>query len=79
MTEIKFGTSGWREIISEGFTIENVRIVSQAIADYVKGKGQAGMGVVVGYDTRFMSEVFAERAACGAILASRSIQGRTPR
>src|SRR5512143_535791 len=63
MKEIKFGTSGWREIISEGFTVENVRIVSQAIADYVKGKGQADKGVVVGYDTRFMSEVFAERAA----------------
>ena len=72
MTEIKFGTSGWREIISEGFTIENVRIVSQAIADYVKGKGQAGMGVVVGYDTRFMSEVFAERAA--RVLAANGIK-----
>ncbi len=64
MTKIKFGTSGWRAIISDEFTIENVRVVTQAIADYIKGKGQADMGVVVGYDTRFMSERFAETAAC---------------
>ncbi len=60
---IKFGTSGWRDIISEGFTVENVRIVSQAMADYIKAKGQAGQGIVIGYDTRFMSEFFAERVA----------------
>ena len=63
MTEIKFGTSGWREIISDGFTVANVHAVSQAIADFIKGKGMAERGVVVGYDTRFMSEFFAERVA----------------
>ena len=61
--KIQFGTSGWRDIISEGFTVENVQIVSQAIADYIKAKGQAGQGIVIGYDTRFMSEFFAERVA----------------
>lgn len=61
--KIQFGTSGWRDIISEGFTVENVLIVSQAIADYIKAKGQAGQGIVIGYDTRFMSEFFAERVA----------------
>ncbi len=61
--KIQFGTSGWRDIISEGFTVENVLIVSQAIADYIKDKGQAGQGIVIGYDTRFMSEFFAERVA----------------
>ena len=62
-TAIKFGTSGWRDIISEGFTVDNVRVVSQAIADYIKDKGQAGKGMVVGYDTRFQSEYFARKAA----------------
>jgi phosphoglucomutase len=63
MTTIRFGTSGWREIISDGFTVANLLAVTQAIADFIKGKGMADRGVVVGYDTRFMSEVFAERAA----------------
>ena len=56
---IKFGTSGWRGVIAEEFTFANVRLVSQAIAEYVKAQGKAAEGVVVGYDTRFMSEDFA--------------------
>ncbi|MEE8317979.1 MAG: hypothetical protein V3S13_03630, partial [Candidatus Omnitrophota bacterium] len=36
---VKFGTDGWRAIISEDFTFENVCIVSQAIADHFKGEG----------------------------------------
>ena len=53
---IKFGTSGWRGIIGEDFTFENVRIASQGIANYLKKSAQNGSGVVVAYDTRFLSE-----------------------
>ena len=63
MTTIKFGTSGWRDIIAEGFTVDNVKIVAQAIADYVNNKGEGAKGMVVGYDTRFHSEFFARNAA----------------
>src|ERR1044072_1099507 len=60
---IKFGTSGWRGCIGEDFTFENVRIDSQGIANYLKKSGQKGSGVVVAYDTRFLSEKFASEAA----------------
>ena len=63
MTDIKFGTSGWRGILAEDFTFANARLVCQAIADYLTGVGQAPQGVVVGYDTRFLSETFAATAA----------------
>ena len=69
---IKFGTSGWRGIIGEDFTFENVRIASQGIANYLKKTGQKGNGVVVAYDTRFLSEKFA--AECAKILAFNGIQ-----
>ncbi|TAN60339.1 phosphoglucomutase/phosphomannomutase family protein, partial [bacterium] len=59
MSEIKFGTDGWRGIIAEDYTFKNVAVVSQAIADYLG----AGKKVAVGYDTRFMSGRFAETAA----------------
>jgi len=72
MTKIKFGTSGWRAIISDEFTVENVRIVTQAIADYIKDKGQSEKGIVIGYDTRFMSEHFARTAAC--VMAANGIK-----
>jgi len=60
---IKFGTSGWRGIIGEDFTFENVRVATQGVANYLKKSGQKGNGVVVGYDTRFLSEKFASEAA----------------
>src|SRR3989339_667183 len=67
MTEakIKFGTSGWRGIISDDFTFQNVSKVAQAIARYVKEKEKQTVknGVIVGYDTRFLSEKFAATAA----------------
>jgi len=72
MSKIKFGTSGWRAIISDEFTVENVKIVAQAIAGHLKDKGIAEKGVVVGYDTRFMSEYFAERVA--RVLAANGIK-----
>ncbi len=65
---IKFGTDGWRAIIAEDFTFDNVRICAQAVAVYLKGSGLTKRGLVIGYDTRFASEDFARAAAeviCG--------------
>jgi phosphomannomutase len=69
MTQIKFGTDGWRGIIAEDFTYENVRKVAHAIARYVIRAERPERGVVVGYDTRFGSERFA-RVAADAITAT---------
>jgi alpha-D-glucose phosphate-specific phosphoglucomutase len=68
---IKFGTSGWRAIIAEEFTIANVRRVAAAIAGHLKTSGVARRGVFIGYDTRFMSDRFAREA--GAVLAADGI------
>lgn len=53
--EIKFGTDGWRGIIADDFTFENVRRVAGAIASYVLKHEDAQRGVIVGYDARFAS------------------------
>lgn len=71
MPGIKFGTSGWRGIMAEDFTFANARLVCQAIADYLQAEGLAPRGVVIGYDTRFMSEAFA--AAAGEVMAGNGI------
>lgn len=60
---IRFGTAGWRGIISDEFTFSNVRLVSQAISNYVARERPPGNGIVVGYDTRFLSEKFASECA----------------
>ena len=60
--KIKFGTDGWRARIAEDFTFENVEIVTQALADYVRqSSGVEKPYLVVGYDRRFASEHFAAR------------------
>ncbi len=61
--EIKFGTDGWRGIIADDFTFENVRRVAGAIASYVLKYEDAQRGVIVGYDTRFASPQVAHIAA----------------
>ncbi|MGE5321949.1 MAG: phosphoglucomutase/phosphomannomutase family protein, partial [Actinomycetota bacterium] len=61
--EIKFGTDGWRGVIAEDYTFENVRRVAGAIAAYVLKKEDARRGLVIGYDTRFGSRRFAQAAA----------------
>jgi len=63
MPEIKFGTDGWRGVIADDFTYDNVRRVSAAIASYILKNEDAGRGVVVGYDTRFGSPRFARLVA----------------
>lgn len=62
-TAIKFGTDGWRGIIGEDFTFDNVRICAQGVANYMKEAGSTEGGLVIGYDTRFASEEFAIAAA----------------
>jgi len=61
--EIKFGTDGWRGIIADDFTFDNVRRVAGAIASYVLNYEDAKRGVFIGYDTRFASQRFAQAAA----------------
>ena len=62
-TAIKFGTDGWRAVIADDFTFENVRRVAGAIASYVLKHEDPSSGVIVGYDTRFGSPRFARAAA----------------
>src|SRR5271157_170978 len=59
-TPIKFGTDGWRGIIADDFTFDNVRRVGNAMAHYVHQHEDASKGLVVGYDTRFASPRAAE-------------------
>jgi phosphomannomutase len=54
-SQIKFGTDGWRAVIADDFTFENVRRVASAISSYVLKHEDANRGVIVGYDTRFAS------------------------
>ena len=65
--EIKFGTDGWRAVIADTYTFKNLKILSQAVADYL-GHGRS---VAVGFDTRFMSDKFA--AAAANILANNGL------
>ena len=72
MTPIKFGTDGWRALIAEDFTFENVRYCAQGTADYLSSQGLAGRDFVVGYDTRFLSSDFA--AAVAEVAAANGIK-----
>src|ERR1044071_8668465 len=70
---IHFGTDGWRAVISDTFTFDNLRIVTQAIADAVASDYGDKLGngtqaadpkkIVVGFDTRFLSDRFAGEVA----------------
>jgi phosphomannomutase len=62
-SEIRFGTDGWRGVIAEDYTFDNVRVCAQGIANYLTENGTASDGLVVGYDTRFASEHFASAVA----------------
>lgn len=76
---IKFGTDGWRAVISEEFTFDNVRKVAQAIAEQMladlkptKKSGKQERTAVVGYDTRFLSDRYA--TAVSEVLAANGIK-----
>ena len=80
-SEIKFGTDGWRGIIAEDFTFDNVRRVGNAMAHYVHRNEDASKGLVVGYDTRFASQRAAEiisEVLAGSGLAVRLSDDYTP-
>jgi alpha-D-glucose phosphate-specific phosphoglucomutase len=70
--QIKFGTSGWRARIADEFTFANVRRLTGAIGLHLQASGEGAAGVVVGYDTRFLSEEFA--AASVEVLAGLGIR-----
>ena len=71
-TPIKFGTDGWRAVIAEDFTFDNVRICAQAGSVCLKGADLDRGGMVIGYDTRFASEDFA--AASAEVVAANGIK-----
>ena len=63
---IKFGTSGWRGIIADDFTFDNVKIVTQAIANYLINDDKEykkDKAVIIGYDARFLSDKYANISA----------------
>lgn len=77
---IRFGTDGWRGVIDEDFNEANVRLVARAVAEYLHDTRPEGYGVLVGYDNRYKSEVFArvaaeELARCGlpTVISDRSL------
>ncbi len=65
---ITFGTDGWRGVIAEDFTFANVDKVTCAIAQYLDATYPRSCPVLIGYDTRFLAQEFAERA--GEILVA---------
>ena len=80
MATIKFGTSGWREIIAQDFTFDNVRLATQGIADYLKAELASATSpihgrkpvVILGHDTRFLGREFSVAAA--EVLAANGIK-----
>ena len=79
--KIKFGTDGWRGVIADDYTFENLRRAAQGFASYMLAHGKAGQWVVIGHDKRFASEHFA--AAAAEVLAGNGLKvyltdGATP-
>ena len=60
---IRFGTGGWRAIIADGFTKENIRLLMAGLCRLMQDKGHAGAEICVGYDRRFLSKESAHWAA----------------
>ncbi|MBN2364944.1 MAG: phosphoglucomutase/phosphomannomutase family protein [Calditrichaeota bacterium] len=71
MEEIRFGTDGWRAILADQFTFDNVRQIAQAVSEYLIAKNQTSAGIAVSYDTRFLSSTFARHFA--EVVASNDI------
>lgn len=72
MHDIKFGTDGWRARIAEDYTFDNVRRATQGYATYLKNHNLAEKGIVIGYDQRFSSDLFA--AAAAEVMAGNGIR-----
>jgi len=69
---ITFGTDGWRAIIGDGFTTDNLERVSRATAEWVLETYGEGSSVLIGYDTRFRGRDFTRHAAC--VMASMGVK-----
>ncbi len=74
---IKFGTDGWRAIMDCEFTVERVALVAQAIADYLIQRGFGSREVIVGYDTRRNSRIYAETVC--SVLSGNNIRILLPK
>lgn len=79
--KIKFGTDGWRGVIADDYTFDNLRRAAQGFASYLLENNRQGQWVVVGHDKRFHSENFA--AATAEVLAANDLNvyltdGATP-
>jgi phosphomannomutase len=73
---IRFGTDGWRGVIADDFTFDNVRVVAQAIADLIREEGGSSAPVPVGHDVRFLSGRFA--AAVAGVLEGNGVPTLLP-
>src|SRR5688572_19846240 len=71
-TQIRFGTDGWRAIIAEDYTFDNVRSCAEGVARYLEQENLASRGLIIGFDTRFGSEHFA--AAAAEVVAAHNIK-----
>jgi len=70
--QIKFGTDGWRGVIADDFTFANIAKVALATANFYKRHKKIKNGIVIGYDSRFISQEFAEKVA--EVLGNRGIK-----
>ena len=70
--KIKFGTDGWRGVIAEDYTFDNLRRCAQGFASYMLAQGKKGQWIIVGHDKRFSSEHFA--AAVAEVLAGNGLK-----
>ena len=68
---IKFGTGGWRAVIGDDFTKENIQILAKALCTKMQDEGVTGKGIVLGYDRRFLSKEAMQWA--GQIFAAEGI------
>lgn len=71
---IKFGTGGWRAVIGDGFTKENIQILARAVCDKMRDETVAHKGIVLGYDRRFLSKEAMQWAA--QVFAREGIRAR---
>ncbi len=72
MAKIVFGTDGWRGVIAQDYTFDNVSKVALATGRFYKKHKKARNGILIGYDTRFLSREFAERTA--QVIASNGLK-----
>ena len=74
MSTIKFGTDGWRAVIAQDYTFDNLTTVAQATAGWVQAQDEGDGSVVIAHDTRFQGRAFAEHVA--RVMASSGVRVR---